>query len=308
MRNEKRVKNMRKKIRLVAIIALFFISIIGGFSIKYKFFGHQVAEAVNVVDTLGIINEYNPINVALKDEINLIYNKKIDLILKEKRKEIEEKLLALEKEENQRIEEAKANGKIAYLTFDDGPSLVATPKILDILDEYDIKATFFIVGYMAEKNPEILRMTYERGHTIGNHTYSHNYGYLYRSPSNLLADINKLNDVFKEILGDEFSTNLVRFPGGSFGKEKFRPYVLKAGFKFFDWNALNGDAEGINFSKERLVNRFKETAKNKKQLIVLMHDTDAKMTTTEALPEIIEYLIDQGYVFEVLDNYEKYNN
>ena len=97
MRNEKRVKNMRKKIRLGAIIALFFISIIGGFSIKYKFFGHQVAEAVNVVDTLGIINEYNPINVALKDEINLIYNKKIDLILKEKRKEIEEKLLALEK-------------------------------------------------------------------------------------------------------------------------------------------------------------------------------------------------------------------
>src|SRR5690606_10192642 len=119
------------------------------------------------------------------------------------------------------------------------------------------------------KYPEILRMTYEKGHTIGNHTYSHNYGYIYRSPSNLINDLDKSNEVLKGILGEEFNTNIIRFPGGSFGKEWFRSYVLKAGYQYYDWNSLNGDAEGVSFPKDRLVTRFKETAKNKKELTIL---------------------------------------
>jgi peptidoglycan/xylan/chitin deacetylase (PgdA/CDA1 family) len=202
--------------------------------------------------------------------------------------------------------QAKINRKVAYLTFDDGPSLIVTPRILDILDEYDIKATFFVVGKMAERHPEMLQRIYEKGHSIGNHSYSHNYGYLYKNSSNFLNDIEKSNKVFKKILGDDFNSNLVRFPGGSFGKNnKIIQAVVDAGYKYYDWNSLNGDAEGKKFSKDRLVKRFKETSRNKKKLIVLMHDTDAKDTTPDSLKEIIEYLINQGYEFDVLENYNE---
>ena len=307
MRNKRRIKKVKKGFIYTAICLLICSAIIGGLSIKNKYFGKQIVEAVNVGDTLSMMNEHNPVNLALKDKINLINVEKAELQLEAKRDEIKAEISANEKleqdMENQRIEDAKANGKIAYLTFDDGPSLVSTPKILDILEEYDIKATFFVIGYMAEKHPEILRMVHEKGHTIGNHSYSHNYGYIYRNVTNFMDDINKTNVVLKDILGDEFSTNIIRFPGGSFGKDNFIKRVQKEGLHYFDWNSLNGDAEGVKFSKQRLVNRFKETAKNKKKLIVLMHDTDAKSTTVEALPEIIEYLLENGYVFDVLDNY-----
>jgi peptidoglycan/xylan/chitin deacetylase (PgdA/CDA1 family) len=302
MRNEIRVRRNKKRVFILAIIVIICVTIIGGGTITNRFFRDRIAEAVNVEKTLSIMSEGNPINKAVNDIIKLEEKRKADLELNAQREILNEEI-AEGKMEGESI--AEENGKIAYLTFDDGPSLIVTPQILDILDEYNIKATFFVIGYMAERNPGILQMTYERGHSIGNHTYSHNYGYIYKNPNNFLNDLYKADEVLKTILGADFETNIVRFPGGSFGKgQNFTNAVNKAGFIYYDWNSLNGDAEGINIPKERLLKRFNETSKNKNELIILMHDTDQKPTTVEALREIIEQLLNNGYIFRTLEEYK----
>ncbi len=210
--------------------------------------------------------------------------------------------------EERQLYPAKADqkGKTAYLTFDDGPSALITPKILEILKQNDIKASFFVVGKMAEQNPELIRQIQEEGHLICNHTYSHNYKSLYSSPDNFMADVAKCEEVLKTILGEAFETNILRFPAGSFGKKRlpFRERVKEHGYMSIDWNALNGDAEGLHIPAAILVDRIRETTENKDSAVVLMHDSNTKDTTAEALPEIIGYLKDQGYTFKTLENYE----
>ena len=153
----------------------------------------------------------------------------LDLPDKVKDKDVKEQMAELDK-----------GKKIAYLTFDDGPSRYVTPEILDILDSYNIKATFFVLGKQAEKNPDILKRIYEEGHSIGNHTYSHNYSFIYKNVNNFLYELEKTEEVFKNILGEDFETNLIRFPGGSFGTKKapFRSFVLEKGYNYIDWNSL----------------------------------------------------------------------
>nr|WP_300003381.1 polysaccharide deacetylase family protein [Tissierella sp.] len=196
-----------------------------------------------------------------------------------------------------------AKGKIAYLTFDDGPSKTNTPKILKILDDYNIKATFFVLGSMAEKQPSILKTIHEKGHSIGNHSYSHRYDYLYSKVNNFLGELDKTDRVLKNILGKDFNTTLLRFPGGSSGNNKanFRKAAMDKGYRNYDWNALNGDSEAAHVSSKKLIARLKETARGQKELVVLMHDTYGKETTVETLPQIIEYLKAQGYEFRALN-------
>jgi len=192
--------------------------------------------------------------------------------------------------------------KTAYLTFDDGPSKNITPKILDILKKYEIKATFFVIGSLAEKNPEILRRAAKEGHAIGNHSYSHNYKKLYSSVDNFIEEVDKSSNLISEILGESYKTTIFRFPGGSWGK-KYTPFkeALKSmGYEYVDWNAVTGDAEGHNIPKDKLLNRLAKTLKGQEDVIILMHDAAAKKTTVEALPEVIEYLKSLGYSFKTL--------
>ena len=192
--------------------------------------------------------------------------------------------------------------KVAYLTFDDGPSRDITPSVLQILDKYNIKATFFVVGVMAEQNKDLLIREKNNGHSIGNHTYSHNYKYIYASPGNLIADLDKNNSLMKGILGNDFNTKLIRFPGGSFGSrlQPFRNAVKAKGYYYVDWNALNGDAEAVSVPQDKLVTNLRQTSAGKQHIVVLMHDAPGKHTTIEALPQIIEYLKSQGYTFRTL--------
>lgn len=196
--------------------------------------------------------------------------------------------------------------KTAYLTFDDGPSPLVTPKILEILKQHEIKATFFVIGKLAEQNPELVSRIREEGHYICNHTYSHNYKLIYSSPDNFMADVARCEEVLKSILGEDFETCMLRFPGGSFGKKRqlFRERVKEEGYISIDWNALNGDAEALNLPADQLLKRIKETTKNNDNAVVLMHDGNTKKTTAEALPDIIEYLESEGYAFKTLENYE----
>lgn len=196
-------------------------------------------------------------------------------------------------------------GKVAYLTFDDGPSPNITPQILEVLKAYDIKATFFVVGSMADKFPEILKSVWDNGHIIGNHTYSHVYDYIYRSTANFLTDLEKADKTFKRILGDNFQTNVMRFPGGTHAGYK-RPFVAaveEAGYMWYDWNTVNGDSELKYPTKDYILGRFMKTYGKRDIIVVLMHDAEGKQPTVDTLPVIIEHLKNEGYSFDTLDNF-----
>ncbi|GAB6085761.1 polysaccharide deacetylase family protein [Alkaliphilus crotonatoxidans] len=197
------------------------------------------------------------------------------------------------------------NQKVAYLTFDDGPSPRVTPRILDTLKEYNIQATFFVIGNLAEAQPELLRRIQEEGHLICNHTYTHDYKKVYADPQSFLDELRQADETLSSILVDGYQSNIIRFPGGSFGESRkpFREAATAAGYNIIDWNVVNGDAEAQKVSPQRLLQRVKETLQNKKQAVILMHDANAKKTTADALPAIIEYLQDQGYVFKTLSHY-----
>ena len=297
--------NSREK-KILTILLVIGILSIGSVSIKYDIFSTKKVEATNIPYTLNNIGQNSPVNILLNEKISQIEEEKTVRLLEEKRAVLEAQRL---QEEKDRLEEERLalendpNAKFAYLTFDDGPSENSTNEILDILSEYDIKATFFVVGYMVEKYPDALRQIYDEGHTIGNHSYSHVYKYLYKNSKNFMDDVKKSDRVLKDVLGEEFETKLLRLPGGSFGKKK-SPMVKaaeKAGYTVYDWNAVNGDAEGLNLKNSYLINRLKQTTRNKKNTIILMHDMDSKEGTVETLRENIDYLISQGFHFRVLE-------
>jgi peptidoglycan/xylan/chitin deacetylase (PgdA/CDA1 family) len=193
-------------------------------------------------------------------------------------------------------------GKLAFLTFDDGPSKNITPKILDVLDNYGIKATFFVLGYMCEKNGSILEDLIEKGHSLGIHSYSHELDKLLENEESFINEILMTESIIETYLGDDFSTRLFRFPGGSFEnyKKEYIDVLNELGYITVDWNALTGDTEYLAPTPELLLSKLKETIINKDIIVVLMHDLDAKQVTAEALPDVIEYLISEGYDFALL--------
>ena len=303
-------KAMNKK--LIVLLAIIFF-LIGGVSAKILSSSNETVLAINVEKTIDNMTVNNPIKIILEEKIRQVEEKRTK---EEERRRLEEIRLEEERRleevrllEEERLAEDKDSGneqenyKIAYLTFDDGPSNTVTPMVLDILAEYDIKATFFVLGKMVDVNPNILKRIFDEGHAIGNHSYSHGYSHIYKNIDNFLEELRLADNAIRRVLGEDFETKLLRLPGGSHGsyRKKFVEAAEDLGYKVYDWNALNGDAEGLNLSKDRLVKRLKSTVKGQKELIVLMHDTDTKTTTAEALPEIIEYLISEGYTFKKLE-------
>lgn len=293
LKNRARIRRKRRKRnKLVVFCIIIFVITISFFAKKLNInnlFQEDIASAISIQNSLEIIGRNHPTSKEISKRIKEEKSRKLEIQRKE--------------EEAKRRQEENKDKKIAYLTFDDGPSIKSTPIILDVLKKYNIKATFFVVGTMVEENPEILKRVYDDGHQIGNHTYSHNYGYIYKNPKNFMDDIYKLEKLIKGIVGNEFDSKLIRFPGGSFEakKDPMKKAVLNAGYRYFDWNALNGDAEGGNFSEKHLVNRLRETVIGKKTIIILMHDTDQKITTAKSLEKSIEFLLSEGYEFHVLD-------
>lgn len=210
------------------------------------------------------------------------------------------------------IEAKGTEGKICYLTFDDGPTKEVTPKVLDVLKEQNVQATFFMLGTMLEANPDIAKRAYEEGHLLANHSYSHKYKELYATEESFLAEIKKVEGLIRNITGEE-PFPLIRFPGGghnagTYGeqKQKYKLALQREGYYFADWNALNGDAEGVNVGTDQLLARLRETAIHQ-HIVVLMHDATIKKTTPQALPAMIEYLKEQGYEFRRLDKIPYYH-
>lgn len=198
--------------------------------------------------------------------------------------------------------------KRVFLTFDDGPSKTVTPQILSILEQYNIKATFFVLGSRVELYPDIVKDAYNKGHYIANHGYSHKYDYIYASTDNIIEEYRHTENIIRDALQmPNYYTNVFRFPGGSSGgkynevKQSAIQILKSNNIAYLDWNCLTKDSEG-KFTKEELVQNLINTSQNKNSIVVLMHDAGNKKTTYEALPEIIEYFINNGYVFENLYN------
>lgn len=194
----------------------------------------------------------------------------------------------------------KEDKKTVYLTFDDGPS-ARTVEILDILKEYDIKATFFIVGKNGEKGKPILKRIVDEGHTIAIHTYSHVYEKIYESVENYLTDFNKTYDLIYETTG--VKPEIFRFPGGSVNKynasihREITSELTRRGFTYYDWNASNGDAASNVTRNSVLINTI-NSAGNKNRVILLMHDSEHKYHTVSALKDVIEHFKEKGYRFD----------
>ncbi len=198
------------------------------------------------------------------------------------------------------VNNSRVEGGKAYLTFDDGPSS-NTVKILDILDRYGVKATFFVIYH---KNQEdTYRAIVERGHTLALHSYSHDYEDIYSSRTAFFNDLDKLSDYVSGLTG--VTPLITRFPGGSSNTISKRycagimteltQAVESRGYSYFDWNIDSGDADDTTVDKDKIVENVKRRTGSYKNAFILMHDAKAKTTTVEALPEIIEYLQSRGY-------------
>ena len=201
--------------------------------------------------------------------------------------------------------------KVCYLTFDDGPTPEVTPRVLDVLRDKNVKATFFMLGKMIERNPDIAKRVYNEGHLLSNHTYSHDYNSLYATKDSFMAEVNNTQKLIDNITNNN-SFKLIRFPGGSqnagkYGsvKQEYKHTLQENEYYFADWNALNGDAEANGRTPEQLLNRIKETAKSN-NIVVLMHDAATKGATADSLASTIDYLREQGYEFKRLDEVKYY--
>jgi len=191
----------------------------------------------------------------------------------------------------------KFHDKRVYLTFDDGPSR-NTDKILDILAEYNVKATFFVIGSSEEEDLKRYKRIVDEGHTLGMHSYSHNYKILYKSLEDFDKDFTKLWKLLYDTTG--YMPVLYRFPGGSLNlasnhnMKDFIRYLNEKGIIYYDWNVVNGDAEGKDYTEEQMIDNVLSGVAKKKTSIVLMHDSNDKKKTVATLPKILDALISGG--------------
>jgi peptidoglycan-N-acetylglucosamine deacetylase len=199
------------------------------------------------------------------------------------------------------VEAAKENGvfkgKTVYLTFDDGPSLY-TNDILDILAKYNVKATFFVIGKTDDESKEIYKRIVNEGHTLGMHSFSHQYNKIYNSLEDFDKDFTKLRKLLYDTTG--YKPTIYRFPGGSdnmvnkHGMDEFIQYLNEKSIVYYDWNVVNGDATGVEYTKKQLMQNVLSGVETKKTSIVLMHDSPTKKATLNSLPNLLEDLLDKG--------------
>ncbi|MBR4923947.1 MAG: polysaccharide deacetylase family protein [Bacteroidaceae bacterium] len=180
------------------------------------------------------------------------------------------------------------NVKAVYLTFDDGPIPEITPWVLDLLDKYNIKATFFLVGDNIRKHPEEFKMILERGHKVGNHTFNHISGLKYLS-YNYLANTNKADELIK--------SKLFRPPHGWMRWGQYM--VLSHRYTVVMWDLVTRDYSK-RLNGRQVLDNVKKYVRNGS--IITFHDSiKSEKNLKYALPRAIEWLLEQGYEFKVFD-------
>ena len=223
---------------------------------------------------------------------------------------VEREVVVKKRQENvtTNISSNQNNKGVIYLTFDDGPSVSVTGKILDILKAKGVKATFFVVNH-GDSLDYLIKREHEEGHTVGIHSYTHDYSVIYQSNANYFSDLEKMRDKVEKIIG--VKSNIIRFPGGSSNSVSKRykigimgelvREVVDKGYKYFDWNVDSNDAGGAK-SKEEIYNNVISGLVANRDNVVLMHDFDNNYITLEALSDIIDYGKANGYSFRAISN------
>ena len=203
----------------------------------------------------------------------------------------------------QELNAVKNEENVIYLTFDDGPSN-RTPEILDILREKNVKATFFVVGQSDEDRLQWMKQIVDEGHTIGMHTYSHQYKKIYASVEAYLEDMYAIFTQIRETTG--VTPTVFRFAGGSINNHNHGVYreiiaeMLRRGVVPHDWNVASADASSTPISSAQVLYNVVSGAQRVKRGVVLMHDSEYKYTTVEALPSMIDQLQEMGFKLDSL--------
>lgn len=197
------------------------------------------------------------------------------------------------------------NSKIVYLTFDDGPSS-NTNAILDILKEYNVKATFFVNGKTDEISKEGYKRIVEEGHTLAMHSYTHVYKEVYASKEAFLEDVYRLQNYLFDLTGTK--PIYYRFPGGSsntiseMDMQIFIQALHEEGMEYFDWNVANGDGGNKELTTDQILTNVWNDIPKYEHSMILMHDSVQKGFTIEALPEMIKQLQEAGYTILPIDD------
>ncbi|OWZ84895.1 polysaccharide deacetylase family protein [Natranaerobius trueperi] len=192
-----------------------------------------------------------------------------------------------------------SNDQIVYLTFDDGPSNL-TPQVLDLLDQYDAEATFFVIGRAAKNNPHILQRIHNEGHRIGNHSYTHDYDKVYDSPESFEEELIKTEEIIKDIIGKE--TTIFRPPGGSYPHltDEMREVLNEHGYKVYNWSVSSGDTAIPTPKPQTIKHNVLEGVNTRQDPIVLLHDSPGSHNTIKALPKVLHELSFDGYNFKAI--------
>lgn len=193
---------------------------------------------------------------------------------------------------------------VVYLTFDDGPNKANTEKILQILKDEDIHATFFLTGQNVRLYPDVVKEIYQSGNAIGVHSYTHDYKKIYASPQAYMDELLQTDTLIYNAIG--VRPVISRAPGGTSGHftPAFWQAIQDVGYIEVGWNALTGDADGTGKTAEKEIANVKNQMALRpylhSHLVILMHDASGHEATVEALPMIIKMLKDQGYTFRVV--------
>ncbi|KZE40023.1 oligosaccharide deacetylase [Bhargavaea cecembensis] len=198
-------------------------------------------------------------------------------------------------EAGQILWEINTEEKVIALTFDDGPHRKYTAEILDILEEYDASATFFVVGAHAEKNPDLVLRMFDEGHEIANHTYTHKRR---MRTSELIREIRKTHETIHAITGNQ--TNLFRPVEGIYTDEQVEA-VSKEGYKLVMWSWHLDTLDWKNPGVNRIVNKVTDGAREGN--VVLFHDGGGnRHQTVEALKQILPEFKRRGYKFVTISD------
>ncbi len=187
----------------------------------------------------------------------------------------------------------KEDGKKVYLTFDDGPS-DNTALILDILKQYNVKATFFVIAKNNDEARQLYNRILKEGHTLAMHSYTHSYGQIYADIESYKRDVETLQQYLYETTG--VKPEIYRFPGGSSNTvmnvdiQECINFLYENNITYFDWNVSSGDATGSQMTAQDILQNVLDGVNKQDEAVVLMHDSKSKDATVEALPMVIEQI------------------
>ena len=254
-----------------------------------------------VVFTFSVIKISQKDSVETSGQIENLDNKKIGWGIKRNDNHNQPDLGSVNKQiidEENGIAMGNKDSKKVYLTFDEGYEAGYTEKILEVLKQNNVKATFFVVGKEDEESQEMYKRIVNEGHTLGMHSYSHKYSVIYDSLENFEDDLTKIQNYLYDITGED--CHYYRFPGGSSNQvsntdmKEFIKYLNDQDVTYFDWNVTSGDATSQAYTADELVDNVLEDVVKYKTSVVLLHDANTKETTVEALGPMIEALQAQG--------------